>query len=118
MSHSVCMPIRAHTLQCISLWFHLQCSYVHLHHRSNTTQPVHCTTIQSVKDSAAQDSTVQHGSVLYLKKMSRAESDLHPVWLSGPIKDVSRFLSRCVLSGQSDATPRAWVLLAFSVCLS
>ena len=94
--HSLCMPICAPTLQCISLWLQLQCSYVHFHQRNNSTKPAHCSTIQSVKNSATQYSTVQHGTVLYLNRngssdsrVSRAECDLHPVWIWSPIKDVS-----------------------------
>ena len=92
------MPIRAPTLQCISVWLQLQCSYVHFQHRNNSTKLAPCSTIQSVKNSATQYSTARHGTVLYLNKkgfsvtrVSRAECDLHPVWIWGPIKDLSGF---------------------------
>ena len=98
MCHSLCMPICAPTIQCISVWLQLQCSYVHFHHRNNSTKPAHCSTIESVKKTAMQYSAVQHGTVLYLNKngssdsrLLRAECDLHPVWIWGPIKDVCGF---------------------------
>ena len=96
---SLCMPIRAPTLQCISVWLQLQCSYVHVHQRNYSTKPAHCSTIQWAKNSAMHYSTVQHGMVLYLNqrsssdsRVSRAECDLHPVWILCPMKDVSGFL--------------------------
>ena len=91
------MPIRAPTLQCIAVRLQLQCCYVHFHHRNNSTKPA-CSTMQSLENSATQYCTVQHGTVLYLNKNGpldsrvwRTECDPHPVWISGPIKDVSGF---------------------------
>ena len=97
--HSLCMPVRAPTLQCISVWLQIQCYYVHFPHRNNSTKPAHYSTIQSAKDSATQYCTVQHGTVLYLNnngssvsRVSRAERDLHLVWIWGRVIDLTMAL--------------------------
>ena len=90
------MPVRAPTLHFFSVWLQLQCSYVQVHHRNNITKPAGCSTIQSVKNSATQCRTVQHSTVLYLNnsgswvsRVSRADSDLQPVWIWGTVVDLT-----------------------------